>query len=49
MLHEVAGVLPKEVVIMNDQEGIMKLGGGNFYNGSVEGSTWVVPLGWTIH
>ena len=25
MLHEVAGVVPKEVVIMNDQEVVMEL------------------------
>ena len=25
MLHEVAGVIPKEVVIMNDQEVVMEL------------------------
>ena len=26
MLHEIAGVVPKEVVIMNDQEVVMELG-----------------------
>ena len=25
MLHEVAGIVPKEVVVMNDQEVVMKL------------------------
>ena len=25
MLHEVAGIIPKEVVVMNDQEVVMKL------------------------
>ena len=25
MLHEVAGVIPKEVVVMNDQEAVMEL------------------------
>ena len=27
MLHEVTGVVPKEIVIMNDQDVVMELGG----------------------
>ena len=49
MLHEVPGMVPKEVMIMNDQEVVMELGGGDFYDGSFKEDTWVVPLGWTIY
>ena len=44
MLHEVAGVIPKEVVVMNDQEVVMELE-ENFYNGGFKSNSWVVPLG----
>ena len=49
MLHEIAGVVPKEVVIMSDQEVVVDIGGGNIYDGGVKGNTWVVPLGWAVH
>ena len=44
MLHEVAGVFPREVVIMNDQELVMELEEETSYDGSFKGDTWVVSL-----
>ena len=48
MLHDLAGVIPKEVVVLTDQEVVVELG-GNAYNGSVKSSTWGIPLGWSIN
>ena len=48
MLHEIAGVVPKEVVIMNDQEVVMELDGRNIFDGCFKSDTWIVPLGMAI-
>ena len=45
MLHKVAWVVPKEVVIMNDQEVVMELEEET----SMMDVSRVVPLGWAIH
>ena len=44
MLHEIAGVVPNEVVIMNDQEVVMELD-KEMFDGCFRGNTWIVPLG----
>ena len=49
MLHEVAGVVPKEVVIMNDQEAVMELDKETSLMDVFKVDTWVVPLEWAIH
>ena len=49
MPNEVSGVVPKEVVIMNDPRSSDGVGGRNFYNGGFKGNTWIGPLGWTIY
>ena len=42
MLHEIAGVIPK-VVIMNNQQVVLELDDGCF-----NGDAWTLPLGWAI-
>ena len=49
MLHEVAGVVLKEVVVMNDQEVVMELEEETCLMEVSRANSWVVPLGWTIH
>ena len=39
MIHEVAGAVPKEVMIMNDQEVVMEL----------EEETSIIKVSWAIH
>ena len=48
MLHEVAGVVPKEVVIMNDQEVVKELEEETLMMEVSRAAQRVVPLGWTI-
>ena len=52
VLNGVAGVVPKEAVVMNDQEVVLGLEKETFimiYNEGFKSDTWVFPLGWTIH
>ena len=49
MLHEVAGVIPKEVVVMNDQEVVMELEEETSIMEVTIAIHWVVSFGWTIH
>ena len=48
ILHDVAGVIPKEVVVMNDQEVIMESEEEPSIIGFI-GNTWVISLRWTIN
>ena len=48
MLHEFAGGIPKEVVIMNDQEVVMELYEEMSLMGCFKGYTQIFPLGRAI-
>ena len=49
MLHEIARVVPKEVVIMNDQEVVMELDEETFLMDVSSMIHGFVPLGRAIH
>ena len=49
MLHEIAGVVPKEVVVLTDPRSGDYIGGRSIYDGGVKGSAWIVQLGWAVH
>ena len=46
MLYEIAGVTPRDVVILTDQEGVTELEKENTNNGGVKSSAWIVSMGW---
>ena len=48
MLHEVARVIPKEVVVMNDQEVVMAFEKDTPMIEVFKSNTWLVTLGWTV-
>ena len=45
MLHEIAGVISKEVVVMNDQEVVMEFEEETSIMEVFKSNTWVISLG----
>ena len=49
MLYQIAGVTPRDVVVLTDQEVVIELEMETPIMEVSKSSTWVVPMGWAIH